>query len=75
MKKRRQKATRHKRTSSADIRFRFVLVIVCAIVLALGSLLVGQVREADWSAASISGAIILVLVAASIYSVIQKRRA
>ena len=72
--KRRQKGTRTRRTSSADLRFTFVLLVVGGIVLVLGSTLVSQLRAAEWTSATISGAIILVLVAASLYSAIQRRR-
>ena len=70
----RQKGTRKRRPSSVDIRFTFVLLVVGAIVLVLGSALVSQLRAAEWTGATISGAIILVLGAASLYSVIQRRR-
>jgi predicted MFS family arabinose efflux permease len=72
--KRRQTVTRKKRVSSADLRFRFVLLVVGGIVLVLGNVLVSQLRAAEWTSATISGTIILALVAASLYSVIQKRR-
>jgi hypothetical protein len=72
--KRRQKDTRKKRTSSADIRFGFVLVVVVGMILVLGSALVSQLHAAEWTSAMISGTIILALVAASLYSAIQKRR-
>jgi len=71
---RRQKGTRKRRTSSADLRFTFVLLVVGAIVLVLGSVLVSQLRAADWTGATISGAFILALAAASLYSAIQRRR-
>jgi hypothetical protein len=72
--KRRQKATRRRRASSADIRFTLVLLGVGATILALGSVLVSQARAADWTGAAISGAIVLVLLAIGAYSVVQKRR-
>jgi uncharacterized membrane protein YvlD (DUF360 family) len=72
--KRRQKGTRKRRTSSADIRFTLVLLVVGAIVLALASALVSQIRAAEWTGATVSTAIILALVAASLYSVQQRRR-
>jgi hypothetical protein len=72
--KRRQKRTRKKRTSSADLRFTFVLVGVGGIVLVLGGALVSQLRAAEWRSAAISGGIILALVAASLYSAMQRRR-
>jgi hypothetical protein len=72
--KRRQKDGRKKRTSSAELRFTFVLVVVAGMSLVLGSALVGQLREEEWRSAAISGTILLVLVAASLYSVVQRRR-
>ncbi len=74
MGKRRQKDRRKKRTSSADLRFTFVLLLVVVMILVLGSALVSQLREAEWTSAMISGTIILALVAASLYSAIQRRR-
>jgi hypothetical protein len=72
--KRRHKHTHRRRASSADLRFGFVLVVVAGIVALLGSALVSQTRAAQWTSATVSGTIILVLVAASVYSVIQRRR-
>ena len=74
MGKRRQKDARRRRTSSADLRFSFVLLVVVGTILVLGNALVSQLRAAEWTSATISGAIILVLVAASLYSAIQRRR-
>jgi uncharacterized membrane protein YvlD (DUF360 family) len=71
--KRRPKYTRKSRTSSADLRFTFVLLVVGGVVLVLANALVGQVRAAEWTSATISGTIALALVAASVYSVIQRR--
>jgi len=45
-----------------------------AVVVLIGGLLVGQARAADWTAAAISGALILALVAIAIYSGMQRRR-
>ena len=70
----RQKPTRKRRASSADLRFAFVLLVVGVIVLVLGSALVSQIRAAEWTGALISGATIIALVAASLYSVHQRRR-
>jgi len=72
--KRRQKNTRRRRTSSADLRFAFVLLLVVVTILVLGNALVSQLRAAEWTNATISGAIILSLVAVSLYSAIQRRR-
>jgi hypothetical protein len=72
--KRRQKDTRKRRTSSADVRFTFVLLVVVGMILVLGSALVSQLHAAEWTSAVISGTIILALVAASLYSAIQRRR-
>ncbi len=72
--KRRQKGAHRRRRSSADLRFTFVLLVVLAIVLVLGGALVNQLRAGEWTGATISAAIILVLVAASLYSVKQRRR-
>jgi hypothetical protein len=72
--KRRRKSTRKRGTSSADLRFTFVLVVVAVLVLALGSALVTQVRAAEWTSAAISGGVILALVAVTLYSAIQRRR-
>jgi hypothetical protein len=74
MGKRRQKATRSRRRSSGDIRFTLALLVLAAVLLALGSVLVGQAREADWRGAAISAGIALVLLAIGVYSVVQKRR-
>jgi hypothetical protein len=60
--------------SSADLRFTFVLLVVGGIVLVVGNALVSQLRAAEWKSAIISGTIILGLVAASLYSVMQRRR-
>ena len=70
----RRKGARKRRTSSTDLRFTFVLVVVAGILLVLGSALVSQLRAAEWTSATISGAIILALVAVSFYSAIQRRR-
>jgi hypothetical protein len=72
--KRRQKDPRKRRTSSADLRFTFVLLVVVGMILVLGSALVSQLHAAEWTSATISGTIILALVAASLYSAIQRRR-
>ncbi len=70
----RHKVTRKRRASSADLRFAFVLLVVGVIVLVLGSALVSQLRAAEWTGALISGATIIALAAASLYSVHQRRR-
>jgi len=70
----RRKGTRKRRTSSSDLRFTFVLLVVAGMLLVLGSALVSQLRAGEWTSATISGAIILALVAASLYSAIQRRR-
>ena len=75
MGRRRQKATRKKRASSADIRFTFIMVALGAFVLTLGSVLLGQAREGDWAGAAISGGVVIVLLAIGSYSVVQRRRA
>jgi hypothetical protein len=72
--KRRQKDTRKRRTSSADLRFTFVILVVVGMILLLGSALVSQLHAAEWTSAMISGTIILALVAVSLYSAIQRRR-
>jgi hypothetical protein len=41
--------------SSVDLRFTFVLFVVGAIVFVFGSVLVSQLRAADWTGATISG--------------------
>jgi hypothetical protein len=74
MGKRRHQAPRRRRASSADIRFTLVLLVTGAILLALGSVFAGQVREADWIGASISGSVALLLLAIALYSVVQRRR-
>jgi uncharacterized membrane protein YvlD (DUF360 family) len=66
--------TRKRRTSSTDLRFTFVLLVVAGVLLVLGSALVSQLRAAEWTSAAISAAIILALVAACWYSAIQRRR-
>ena len=71
--KRRRKGTGKRRTSSADLRFTFVLLVVVGIVLVLGSALVTQLRAAEWTSATISGGVILALVAVTLYSVFQRR--
>ena len=70
----RQKSTRKRRKSSSDLRFTFLLLVVAGILLVLGSALVSQLRAGEWTSATISGAIILALVAASLYSALQRRR-
>jgi FtsH-binding integral membrane protein len=70
---RRRKTNRTRRASSADIRFTLVIIAVGALALALGSVLLAQVRERDWRAAAISGGIVVVLLAVTIYSVRQRR--
>jgi small neutral amino acid transporter SnatA (MarC family) len=72
--KRRQKESRRRRTSTADLRFTFVLLVVAGAILVLGSALVSQLRAAQWTSAAVSGAIILFLVAVSLYSASQRRR-
>jgi hypothetical protein len=72
--RRRRKTTRTRRASSADIRFTLVMVVLAAIVLALGSLLVSQARGGDWKGAAVSGGVVIVLLAIGAYSVVQKRR-
>jgi len=72
--KRRQRSAPRRRTSSADIRFGLVLLAVAGILLLLGGVLLGQLRAADWTGATVSGGIAFVLLAASAYSVVQKRR-
>jgi uncharacterized protein (DUF983 family) len=72
--KRRPKTTRRKSSSSADIRFTFVLVGLGAVVVFIASVLVGQARVADWTGVAISGALIVALVAIGVFSVFQKRR-
>jgi hypothetical protein len=72
--KRRKKDQRHRRTSSADLRFAFLLLVVAGIVIVLGGALVSQLRAAEWTEAMVSGAIILALVGVSLYSAIQRRR-
>ncbi len=74
MGRRRQKTTRKRRASSADIRFTFVMIAVGALVLTLGSVLLTQAREGHWKGAAISGGIVAVLLAVTIYSVRQRRR-
>jgi hypothetical protein len=74
MGRRRQKAPRTRRTSSADIGFGFLLIALGAVILVVGSALVAQVREADWRGAGISGGIIVVLFAIGLYSAWQRRR-
>lgn len=74
MRKQKQKGTRKRRASSADLRFAFVLAGVAGIVVVLGSALVSQIRAAAWPSAAISGAIIVALVLAAAYSAIQRRR-
>ena len=74
MGKRRQKSSRRTRSSSADIRFTFLMIGLGAVVVLIGGLLVGQARAADWTAAAISGALIIALVAIAIYSGMQRRR-
>ncbi len=74
MGKRRQKTTRKRRASSADIRFTFVMIAVAALVLVLGSVLVTQARDGDWKGAAISAGIAIVLLAVTVYSVLQRRR-
>ena len=66
--------TRKRPTSSADVRFTFVLLVVGGVVLVLGNALVSQLRAAAWTGAVLSGTIVLALVAASLYSVLQRRR-
>jgi len=74
MGKRRQKTTRKRRASSADIRFALVVIAVGALVLVLGSVLLSQARDGDWKGAAISGGIVIALLAVTIYSGIQRRR-
>jgi hypothetical protein len=50
-----------------------VLLVVVGIVLVLGSALVTQLRAAEWTSATISGGVILALVAVTLYSVFQRR--
>lgn len=74
MSKRRQKTARKRRASSADIRFTFVMIAVGALVLALGSVFLTQARDGDWRGAAISAGIAVVLLAVTVYSVLQRRR-
>jgi uncharacterized membrane protein YvlD (DUF360 family) len=67
-------ATRKRRTSSADLRFTFVLLVVGGVIVVLCNALVSQLRAAAWTGAALSGTIVLALVAASVYSVMQRRR-
>lgn len=71
---RRRKAARPRRTSSADLRFGFALVFVAAVLLVLGTVAAGQLREADWKGAALSGGIAIALLAVGVYSVLQRRR-
>jgi hypothetical protein len=74
MGKRRHKATRPRRASSADIRFTLVLLALGAVVLALVSVLVEQLRAADRTGALISGGVLVALLAVGGYSIVQRRR-
>ena len=73
MGKRRQKTTRNRRASSADIRFTILMIGTGALVLVLSSALWTQAREGNWTGAAISGGIAIVLLAATIYSLRQRR--
>jgi hypothetical protein len=70
----RRREARPRRTTSADLRFGFALVFVAAVLLVLGTVLAGQLREADWKGAAISGGLAAALLAISLYSIVQKRR-
>ncbi len=70
---RRQKATRKRRASSADIRFTLLMIAVGAFILGLGSVCLTQILDRDWRAAAISGGVVVVLLAVSIYSARQRR--
>lgn len=72
--RRRQRATRHRRTSSADLRFGFAILALAAIVVVLASVLVSRLRASDWTGATVFGGLILALVAVGIYSAVQQRR-
>jgi hypothetical protein len=74
MGKRRQKITRKRRASSTDIRFMLLVIVVGALVLALGSLLLTRARDGDWKGVAISGGIAIALVAVTVYSGMQRRR-
>ena len=73
MARRRQKTTRKRRASSTDIRFTVLMIAVGALVLALGSVLLTQASDGDWKGAAISGGIVIVLLAVTIYSIMQRR--
>ena len=73
MGKRRQKTTRKRRASSTDIRFTILMIALGALVLLLGSVLLTQARDGDWRGAAISGGIVIVLLAVTFYSVMQRR--
>jgi uncharacterized membrane protein YbhN (UPF0104 family) len=73
MGKRRQKTTRNKRASSAEVRFTVLIIGIGALVLVLGSALWTQAREGNWTGAAISGGIVIALLAATIYSLRQRR--
>jgi hypothetical protein len=73
MGKRRQKTARKRRASSTDIRFTILMIALGALVLFLGSVLLTQARDGDWRGAAISGGIVIVLLAVTIYSAKQRR--
>jgi len=73
MGKRRQKTTRTRRASSAEVRFTILMIGVGALVLVLSSALWTQARDGNWTGAAISGGIVIALLAAAIYSVRQRR--
>jgi len=73
MGKRRQKTTRKRRASSTDIRFTVLMIALGALVLFLGRVLLTQARDGDWRGAAISGGIVIVLLAVTIYSATQRR--
>jgi len=73
MGKRRQKTTRNRRSSSAEVRFTILMIGMGALVLVLISALWTQARDGNWTGAAISGGIVIALLAAAIYSVRQRR--
>jgi hypothetical protein len=73
MGKRKQKTKRRRSASSADLRFTFVLLVLGAILLLFGAVLVGQIRDEAWTGATVSGGVILALVAVTIISIRQRR--
>jgi hypothetical protein len=74
MGKRRNRPSRPRRTSSADIGFGFLLLVLAAVLVVLATVMVEQVREANWTGAAISLGVALVLLAVGAYSVFQKKQ-